>query len=320
MFEHKAFDKYAFEEIPLNRDLFLMDAAFIEEYEDVMLKFFEGAEYEYIGYISYVAGRKINDGSIELSWYANVSDRFHEVAITLPKDQFIRCIASWQYDEKPRIFVKSKWLENIYLRSYSIFCLVDAIGVKSALESGEITREKLIELRSKIDALSKKYIDISFVSFADSLLVKSNWSVGHFESTVSYTYKPEIFIYLAEKINAIYESTLGLSTYAVIAQGSNEYYDDPLLHISEMKNHISLNSLGIPFAQLMEIENTARSAIREKVHPPAELYLDEQYYHSLKYKFEFDKNSEHSNQYQTKMMGTPSMYYYSSRNNILSNF
>lgn len=319
MFDHEMFDKYDFEDIPLDRDLYVLDAIFLEEYEASMLRFFGGAEWEPVGYVSPVAARKVNKESIELSWYANVFDRFHEVAIVLPRDQFITCVGSLQCDEKPYIFVKSDWIENIYLRSYSIFALVDAICVINALENGKITREKLIELRCKIDALSEKYPDISFISFADSLLLKSNWSVGHFKSNVKYTYEPEIFLHLADEINCIYKATLGLGTYTIISQGSNEYYDDPLLHISESKNHISLNSLGVPFAQLMAIDSAARKAIQSKVHPRADLYMDEQYFHSLKYKHGFDKNAEPSNTYQTKMMGKLCKYYYSTANNMLNN-
>jgi|CXWL01.1.fsa_nt_gi hypothetical protein len=319
MFQHQNFDKYTFEDVPLNRDLYLVDECYLQEYEKMMLKFFDGDEYQYIGYISFVAARKINENSIELSWYANTSERFHEISITLLRDQFVVCVGSWRCDEKPRIFVKSQWLENIYLRSYSVFALIDAVGVKDALESGEITRDKLIKLRTEIDTLSAKHPNISFISFADSLLLKSNWSVGFFKRSISYSYEPEIFIYLSKEIDAIYKVTLGLSTYAVIAQGSNEYYEDSLLHISKAKNHISLNSLGAPFAQLMEIEKTARSSIRSKSHSPAELYMDEQYYHSLKYKHGFDKNAGANNVYQSKMTGSPCKYYYSSVSNILSN-
>ena len=112
--------------------------------------------------------------------------------------------------------------------------------------------------------MSEQYTDISFISFADNILLKSNWSIGHFDSGIEYNYKPEIFIQLAKIINSIYYETLGLNTYAIVAQGNNEYYNDSLLHISPSKNHISLNSLGVPFAQIMEIDSTVRTAIREK--------------------------------------------------------
>jgi len=319
LFNHKLFDKYGFDEVPLDRDIYIVDETYLSEYEDLMLRFFEGAEYESVGYVSYVAARAINDNSIELSWYANVHDRFHEIAITLPRNQFITCVGSQQCDEKPRIFVKSEWLENIYLRTYSVFALIDAADVKVALGNATITRSRLIELRNKMDDLSQKHTDISFISFADSLLLKSNWSVGHFKSNIKYTYSPEIFIHLAGEIDNIYQEILGLKTYAVIAQGGNEYYDDALLHISPSKNHICLNSLGVPFAQLMEIEGTARKAIKFDIHPRSELYMDEQYFHSLKFKLGFEKNAEPSNQYQAKMMSTPSEYYYSSLSNIINN-
>lgn len=319
MFDHEMFDNYSFEQIPLDRDLFVVDEIYLHEYENSMLRFFEGAKYECIGYVSYVAARAINDNSVELSWYANVNDRFHEVAITLPRDQFIACVGSWRWKEKPCIFVKSGWLSNILLRTYSVFALIDAADVKKALEKGDLRRPRLIELRNSIDDLANKHTDISFISFADSILLKSNWSVGQFKSEEKYTYTPEIFIHLAGKINDIYQRVLGLRTYAVVAQGSNEYYDDPLLHISATQNHISLNSFGFPFAQLMEIEGAARKAVRSGLHPRSDLYMDKQYFNSLKFKFEFEKNAEPNNVYQAKMMSTPSKYYYSSLSNIVNN-
>ncbi len=318
MFQHENFDNYTFEEVPLNRDLHLVDECCLREYEKVMLGVFDGANYQAVGEVGFAAARKVNENSIELSWYANIFDRRHEVSITLPKDQFVACVGSWRYDEKPHIFVKGPWLENIYLRSYSVFALIDADYFTKALEGGEITRDRLIKLRSEIDSVSAKHPDISFISFADSLLLKSNWSVGYFKNSGKYSYEPEVFINLASEISAIYKATLGVSTHAVITQGSNEYYDDPLLHISKSTNHISLNSLGIPFAQLMEIEETAKRASKAGEHPRAELYMDGKYYHSLKYKHGFDKNAVARYTYQSKMMGTPCRYYYSALHNIRS--
>jgi len=284
-----------------------------------MLGFFNGEEDQNVGYVSYVAAKKVNEYSIELSWYTNIYDRFHVISITLPRDQFVACVGCWRCDEKPRIFVKSAWLENIYLRSYSVFALIDADYFKKALECGEITRDKLIRLRSEIDSVSAKHPNILFISFADSLLLKSNWSVGYFKNSIKCNYEPEVFIDLASEINTIYQATLGVSTHAVITQGSNEYYDDSLRHISKSENHISLNSLGIPFAQLMEIEETAKKASKAEEHPRSELYMDGQYYHSLKYKHGFDKNAGACYTYQSKMVGTPCKYFYSSLNNIFSN-
>ncbi len=319
LFEHELFDNYSFEEIPLDRDIYLIGEKFISEYEQTMMKFFDGTEWEPTGYISYAAARTINENSVELSWYPNISDRFHEVPVLLPKEAFVACVASWQCDEKPHVFVKNKWIDGLYIRSFSVFALIDAIGVKSALKSGSLTREKLTNLRVQIDKLAEQYPNISFISFADSLLLKSNWNVGSFTNGIEYSYDPEIFIFVSKQIKEIYEAILGLSTYAVISQGSNEYYDDPLLHISKTQNHISLNSLGVPFAQLMDIEHTARTSIKKKVHDLAEIYMDQQYYHSLKFEYEFDKHAVSNFNYQTKIISAPCKYYLMNFDEAISN-
>ena len=309
MFEHENFDVLEFDKIPLNRDCLLMDEIYIKPYEESLLKLFEGGEYKTVGYVSYIACRKVYENSIELSWYPNIHDRFHEVSISLPKDQLVVCVECWKWDEDPHLFIKSEWLEKLYLRTYSVFCMADAIGVKKALENGELYREKLIELRNKIDDLGKEYPEISFISFADSILIKSNWTVGTYKSEISYTYKPEIFIEIIVKLRGIYKNTLNLDMYAILTQGSNEYYDDALLHISDTSNHISLNSLGVPFADLMSIEEAVRYAIKDNIHKPAQLYMDNNLYNSLRFKYEFEKNEKPKYKYRSKMTAGDSYYF-----------
>ena len=309
MFDHADFDVYPFEAVPLNTDSYLMDECYIEEFEQAMLDTFSGGEGPDVGYISYIAARRIYDLSIELSWYPNIFDRFHEVAVSLPREQFVACVGCRKYGEKPHIFVRSARLEQLHLRLYSVFCMVDAIGVKDALQSGALSREKLLALRNAIDKVAEQSPEVSFISFADSLLLKSNWSVGHFRSEVSYTYQPEVFIKVVKDIRRIFQDILGLDVYAIITQGSNEYYEDSLLHISESMNHISLNSLGLPFAQLMAIHNSARLAIRAGIHRPSELYLDAQFLNSLRFRFRFDRDSLEKYEYHDKMMSSRGNYY-----------
>ncbi|RZD22745.1 hypothetical protein [Pseudoalteromonas sp. MEBiC 03485] len=322
MFEHEKFNQYSFEEIPLDRDIYLMDEKFLTEYEQMMTNYLndpQNNEYVPVGYVSFVAARKVLANSVELSWYANVSDRFHEISIILTKENFVFCVGCWEYDEKPIVFVNGDWLNSLYARSFSVFAMVDAIGVKQYLDEDKLTTEMLKSLRDRIDALASDYPSISFISFADSLLLKSNWSVGTHDNEVSYSYAPELFIKLSAQISTIYQECLGLPTYSVITQGQNSYYDDNLLHISESKNHISLNSLGIPFAQLMDIEHTARANIRSKEHLPAEVYMDSQYYNSLSFNFEFDKLKQPKASYATKMVSKDCEYYFNSADVIMKN-
>jgi hypothetical protein len=318
-FDHSYFDHYDFEHVPLDRDIYLMDEIWIEAYNAAMRSLFDGRGYDTVGYISYAAARNIDHDVIELSWYPNFHDRFHEMRVYLPRDQFVCCVGSWRYDEKPRIFVRSNWLANLHLRSNSIFALVDAIGAKEAIRRGTFTREVLIRLRDRIDAVASDHPSLSFVSFADSLLLKSNWQVGQYDSAVRYTYQPEIFLHVFQELQTAYRQCLGMAIYAVLTQGSNAYYDDALLHVSTGGNHISLNSLGLPFAQLLSIERTARAAVGQRIDEPAELYIDSTFFRSIRFAFKFDRDAVAHNAYREPLMGEDGIYYYAACRHLLDN-
>ena len=317
MFEHEDFDVYSFDEIPLNEDCYVIDEHYIADYEQSLLGAFDGHGHDHGYPVGFVSARKINESSIDLTWYANFVIRFHEVTVLLPKEQFVACVGSSIYDEKPHIFVKRSWLEQLFSRHYSIFSLVDAIGVKDALQNGKLSRNSLIALRGKIDGLAARHTDISFISFADCLLLKSNWTVNHFENDVSYTYCPEVFISVIKDIQKIYKDVINLSVYAILTQGNNEYYENSLLHISESRNHVCLNSLGLPFAQLQAIEKFAREAIHKKDHEPSELYLDAEFFKSLRFKMLLDNPKKYP--YDSTMMGKQGYYYCVSRDELLKN-
>lgn len=229
------------------------------------------------------------------------------------------CVGCWRYDINPYIFVDHDWLEHLYLREYSVFALVDAIGVKNAIKNNDLNKVKLIQLRERIDELAEKNTDISFISFADSLILKSNWDIGYFHKGVKSSYNPEKFLHVIKELDRIYQEVLDLQVYAVLTQGSNEYFGEPLLHISKTRNHICLNSLGIPFAELLAIESAAKQAIRSGVHSPMQLYIDEQFYHSLKFKFSFKKNEKAKNTYSAIMKSHASSYFYSTCDVVLAN-
>jgi len=76
LFKHELFDIYAFKDVPLDRDIYLMSEKWMVEYERSMLTLFKGGEYEAVGYIAYAAARSISDESIELSWYPTLMIAF----------------------------------------------------------------------------------------------------------------------------------------------------------------------------------------------------------------------------------------------------
>ena len=60
MFDHPNFDRYSFEEVPLDRDIYLMGEEWASEYERNFLNVFAGGSDENIGYISCAAARAIS--------------------------------------------------------------------------------------------------------------------------------------------------------------------------------------------------------------------------------------------------------------------
>lgn len=319
MLDHPQIQQYALEDIPRDRDLFMMDVKWEAEYERYLLNGLAGGDWEPVGFISYIAVRSANEHGLELSWYPNTADRFHEIRCFLPRSKIVRCVGCWEYDEKPHLFVESDWYEDIYQRTNSVFAIVDAIGVRQAIQSGAISQEQLTALRDGIDELSRKNPRVAFVSFADSVLVKANWHIGTWDTETEYDYAPELVFRILPEIVRVYRDTLGLGAYAVAAQGRNEFYPDELLHTSDSGNHISMNSLGLPFAQIQAIEQTARRMIRLGEHGPADLYIDSNLYHSLKWQYPFEKHKEPFFPYLAPLSDTACAYVTISFDKLLKN-
>jgi len=293
-----------------------MDEIWLGAYETALLAGLNGADWTYPGYISHAAARLATKRGVELSWYPNVISRFHEIHIHLPVSAFVTCVGAWQWDEKPRIFVRSDWYEDIHRRSHSVFAIVDAIGVKDAISDGKLSAGSLDEIREMVDDVASRHPEISFVSFADSLLLKSNWTIGAHDTSVEYTYEPEAILKALPEIADGYRRIAGLEVYAVITQGRNEI-SSPSIHHSKSGNHISLNSLGLPFAQLQAIEHAARQAIRVKEHQPFQLYMDTTYFNSLRWTLDAEKHLEPRFPYLAPMTHTACEYVCSDFSRVL---
>lgn len=316
-----SFEKFTLDTLPRQRDIFMMDEVWMDAWTAEWSKVFAGDEqaspYE-IGYITPVHIAEVTPAGAEISWYANTHDRFHRVKTFLPRDAFVAAALAFEYEKRPQLLVKSDWLRKLHLRSNSIFAMIDAVDMTQAIQAGSISHEKVIALRDALDRLAADYPFISFISFADSLLLKTNWTAGMVNTDVSYTYVPESLLILFQRLQELYRATLGLEIYGVFAQGSNEYYDDPMLHISPSQNHVSLNSLGLPFAQIALIEGTARKAIRNGDHGRAEFYIDGDLFHSLMFKNHARKDSWPSAPYKPKLTSEPGEYFHGNVADLIS--
>ena len=314
MFDHVDLNSYDFDSVPTGVQCRLMTDRFLNEFESTIVEMVrtedekEHALYD-IGYGSSLVVNQIEEDAIDVSWYVDAMERFHEVSIPIPRKHFVACVSCPKYSVQPYIFVSDAWHESILTKDYSVFCLIDAIGFKQCIRKGVLSPEILISLRSKIDDLAARNPKYSFISFADSLIVKTNWKPGYFIVKQESTYKPESLLSVIDKVREIYRDTINLGIYAVLTQGANEYTDESLLHISNTKNHVCMNSLGVPFAELLAIESTAKQSIKSGVHPPSELYLDEQYFHSMRFKIDAKGGASSVHEYKPIMKGSSSNYY-----------
>lgn len=320
MFEHDVFVKYDFREVALGQDTHLMDVRWMRDFETEWIRTAQGEDADpyVVGYVTDISAIEIADNGIEIAFFANTHDRFHELKTFLPESEIAACIDIRGYDSRPTIFVRSEWLKTLHVRSNSTFAMIDVAEMTNALRMGRIDRAKLATLRDRLDEVAARHPDVSFISFADSLLLKSNWTVGMVETTTTYTYTPEAMLLLFRELRDLYLRVLDLEIYGVFAQGSNEYYDDALLHVSPAVNHISLNSLGLPFAQIMMIEGAARSAIKAGEHGRYELYLDEDFYNSLRFRDYHDRASTQFAQFKQKMTSALGTYFYFDCDDLLA--
>jgi len=309
MFEHPEFTLWEPDELPRNRDCFLMDEKYMGSYENYMLECFRngGTTKEPPGFVSYIAVRNVELGNIVLSWFTNVIDRFHETDLKLPKHEIVICVGAEGWSERPHIFVNSQWLRTIYMQQNSIFALIDAGDMKRALQEGRVSRDQLIRLRSHLDEIAKKHKDVLFLSFADTVILKTNWTVGSFNITTNYTYSPKRVLSIIDDVAQAFQKNLDMDSYAIVTQGSNEYYDDPLFSNTQV-NHISLNSLGTPFANLKFIEDSVRNSGKTK-HGKYQIYLDSFFFHSLNVPENFAVNTnKREYSYKSKVQVDPKYY------------
>jgi hypothetical protein len=67
-----------------------MDERWLQEWEAAYLDFFDGMDLRNVGYVSEAIVRRATADALEVSWFPNRFDRFHEVIVTVPRDAYIR--------------------------------------------------------------------------------------------------------------------------------------------------------------------------------------------------------------------------------------
>ncbi len=291
------------DDVPLHRDCFLIGSDQFEDLNRIWKDFFaSGGGTEHPNNflrVRWCALNGIGPDSCEVNICVTQMSRYHGAVKTLPRSKFIVGVYFWNCEKRRYLVVDQQWFDQIEQEPFSLYALIDVIGMKKLLDQhGRVDELRLTAIREGIDALAARNPDHAFLTFADNVLVKTLWRAA--EPQYAATYKPEQFLGITEEIDAIFASALGLHTYVVATQGANYSEETSLLRISPGQNHVFFGSLATPFVEIFEIDNAIRAALQRGNHGPKELYLSESLFLTLQYKHYQDKDDLRRNLFPFK--------------------
>ena len=305
-------DYYSYQNIPIDRDIYIISE---KDYSDFIIfcRYFLDDEDPHTPHPNGVVGsiraavRKITVNYLVVEIFLDTSFRFHSTVITLPKSKFRYCLANHNFQKQAVLIVSDDWVSSALYSNYSSFCMIDAIGVKNTiLKDGAIDQGTIRMFTSEINKLSRRYRNYTFFSFGDSVVVKGTFKG---DRRYFYTFKPEELIQIANEVMKLFIKIFDYASYAVFTQGLLYDYDKKSIKKSFLGNHYSLGSLGTPFAEIFEIDETARKNIKSKVHLPCDFYMTDYFFHALERNYD-DKTEFSKYTYSSKMsfLGVSSYY------------
>jgi hypothetical protein len=279
---------YSYEEIPLDRDLFLVGDSQLEDLRREWKRYngHTRADTPHPNIVlkpRFCAVHRRSEDSCELSFEINIRDRWHDGVRVLSRSAVVLCINWPNYGKRPYLVVEQKWLDELSESRFSIYALVDVIGVKRLVaKTGRIDRKPLDSLRLRIDQVASKNREYAFLSFADNVLIRRDWTAD--QAKYEGTYEPEKTLDIISEVFDAIHAAFGLPAYAVVSQGANWVTDEAGSTAPKEPNHIVFGSLGAPFVELFEIERAVRTQVSAGGHAQAQLYLAGPFAKSLRFK------------------------------------
>ena len=206
--------------------------------------------------------------------------RWHTLKLILPVSNFISAFLPFTSHGNPYIIVEKNWFYKIKTYSYSMYCVIDFIGIRDLiLKAGELNSKLIIKARSIVNNFSVKNSDFTFMTLADTIIIKSSWKTLDIESS---NYNPEKFIVMINLLMKKLKKEVSLDSYAIFTQGANFTDENKLLNSKISTNHYFLPSISIPFIEAFEIDNDIRERIRSNTILKSSMYLEGTFYSSLK--------------------------------------
>jgi len=280
---------YDFSDVPMNRDCFIIRKSEKELFIKAWEKYIGAPDgtnpphpNEMLDYQWCCVSAKC-DMYLDINYCITKNIRFHGVMKRLPRSQFDSAYHIDGYQKRPYIIVDDEWIDSIAKIENSLYAYIDIIGIKKYItEKGKISKDNYQQLISEVDEIADKYENYAFISFADNILIKSNWSacITEYENL----FCPEKLILVIKEIREAIKKSLNLDAYAIATQGVNYVENNNLFLKSGKNNHFAIPSIASPFSEIFDIDNKIKDNIRNGIHGEFQLYLSESLAKSMKYK------------------------------------
>lgn len=276
---------YEYQEIPENRTFFLISSKEFDNKSEKWIDYIEGHTYTHPNnYFDYVHGscKFTKQGVIDIFTEVSLKSRFHGVCKKLLQKDFVFCFQFHSAGEKPFIMVSQEWFDNIHMDNYSVYAMVDIIGIKNyLLKHGLIEDEVITKYKKAVDRISSKESNYTFITFTDNIFIKRNWNSSGQEYLDSY--KPEHMLHVIKEIQTEIYNVFKLTSYAIVTQGLQLFKDNENLIKNNTNNHFFIGSVATPFIELFDIETAIKNKIVKNPEFKQSLYLSESFYISLRF-------------------------------------
>jgi hypothetical protein len=279
---------YEITDVPLYKDSFLVSDDNLEKIEKQWVEFLASdCDYEkwvhpnrLMDYIP-CSISSVTETHLNITILLDRSSRFHTISKSLPTKFFKTAFKVFSSEKRPFIVVDQKWFRNLRSSIYSAYVLIDFVGIRSLLnENGEFPSAKLNSIKSIVDKFSDQNKDLTFLTCADNIIIKSGWTLN---SNLS-KYQPEKLIKSVYQLMTQIKNDTEISSYAILTQGANYVDETNLTNGKTPENHFFISSISVPFIEAFEIDENVRKRIREGEIDKMQFYIENSFYTSTKRK------------------------------------
>lgn len=285
--EHIKF--YEISDMPLCEESFLLSDQWLDKIEHQWNEFLS-PEYDYEnwthpnGLMDYIPCHisSVNASYLNITLLLDRNSRFHKVSTTLPISFFRTAFKVFNIKSRPYIIVDQNWFNNLRNRIYSAYVLIDFVGIRNMLNKyGEFPSNTLNSIKAIVDKFCNQNKDLTFLTCADNIIVKSGWEFVPENSK----YQPEKLIITVNQLMSEIKKETKISSYAIMTQGANYVDEKNLSHSITPKNHFFMSSISVPFIEAFEMDSDIRKRIKNKEIEKMPFYIEQSFYISTKRRY-----------------------------------